>query len=388
MAAFGLLFFGAGVFMLLVASGIVPVGNADEMPRLGWAVLFFMGVVFSAVGGTIAFGRTWTTLDISQRLVIKQWGLLVPLREQTHALDGYSAVTLGFIEGDSDTADRFPVGLRAPAGGDFRLCSYPSYATSRECAVAVARHLELDVEDASTDHRVRVSPNDADRSIRHRTVDFSREDTAPRPAGARSEVSRDGGAVRIVIPQRRMHPAAMAFGLTPIVIPVVLASWLMEFFRRTQTPGAIGWVFVGWLAFLFGFLPAMTVLNAFLRSRRGRTIVHVSRNGIEILERGAWRTRSTAAHGAGDILDVDYSTRESAAAFARDAAEQEAMTSTGADSATAGPRLERLLAWLTRFAKGRGLIVKTRTGLTTFGAGLEDDEIRYLHSIVRRALRD
>src|SRR5262245_1046865 len=110
MAAFGLLFFAAGVFMLLVTAGIVAVSHGDEMPRLGWAALFFMGVVFSAVGGTIAFGRTWTTLDISQRLVIKQWGLLVPLREQTHPLNGYSAVTLGFIEGDSDTADRFPVG--------------------------------------------------------------------------------------------------------------------------------------------------------------------------------------------------------------------------------------------------------------------------------------
>ena len=32
--------------------------------------------------------------------------------------------------------------------------------------------------------------------------------------------------------------------------------------------------------------------------------------------------------------------------------------------------------------------VKTRTGLTTFGAGLDDAEVRYLHSVVRRALID
>ena len=232
-----------------------------------------------------------------------------------------------------------------------------------------------------------MSPGEAERSIRQRASDGAHEETVPRPAGARSEVSRESGGVRIVVPQPRMHPVAMAFGLVPIAIPVVLASWLMEFFRRTQTPGVVGWAFIAWLAFLFGFLPAMTVVNAFRRSRRGGTIVHVSPKGIEIQERGAWRTRSTATHEASDILDVDYSTRDSAAASAREAAEQEALASTGSDAAAVGPRMERLLAWVTRFAKARGLTIKTRTGLTTFGAGLEDDEIRYLHSIVRQALR-
>ena len=62
------------------------------------------------------------------------------------------------------------------------------------------------------------------------------------------------------------------------------------------------------------------------------------------------------------------------------------MESTGLDSAAVGQRSERLLAWLSRFAKGRGLTVKTRSGLTSFGAGLEDDEIRYLHDVVRRVI--
>jgi hypothetical protein len=44
------------------------------------------------------------------------------------------------------------------------------------------------------------------------------------------------------------------------------------------------------------------------------------------------------------------------------------------------------LAALSRLVQGRGLTVKTRQGLATFGQGLADDEIRYLHSMVRRAL--
>ena len=115
-------------------------------------------------------------------------------------------------------------------------------------------------------------------------------------------------------------------------------------------------------------------------------MVSVSPRGIQIQERGAWRTRSTASIDASDILDLDFSTRDSAAASARVAAEEQAMESTGVDSAAVGQRSERLLAWLSQFATGRGLTVKTRSGLTSFGAGLEDDEIRYLHDLVRRAI--
>ena len=37
-------------------------------------------------------------------------------------------------------------------------------------------------------------------------------------------------------------------------------------------------------------------------------------------------------------------------------------------------------------AKSKGIIVKCRNGLVTFGAGLPDEEIRYLYAVVLRAL--
>jgi hypothetical protein len=48
--------------------------------------------------------------------------------------------------------------------------------------------------------------------------------------------------------------------------------------------------------------------------------------------------------------------------------------------------MERFMAAAARWGKGRGVIVKARGGLTTFGQDLDDDEIRYLHAVVRRAL--
>jgi hypothetical protein len=200
-------------------------------------------------------------------------------------------------------------------------------------------------------------------------------------------VTRETDGVRIDIPYPRTSRIAAFFGIIPLIIPIVVVPWMMNVFRRTNTPDPVGWVFLGFITVFFGLLPAMTVFNGVRRSRRGGSIVRASSKGIEIQERGAWRTRRTASIDAGDILDVDFSTRESSTAAARAAAEQRAMESTGAHSAAVGPRTERVLSWLTQFAKGHGLTVKTRTGLTSFGAGLEDDEIRYLHDVVRRALR-
>lgn len=45
-----------------------------------------------------------------------------------------------------------------------------------------------------------------------------------------------------------------------------------------------------------------------------------------------------------------------------------------------------MLASLSKYSKGGGVIVKTRRELTRFAQGLPDDEFRYIHFIVRRAL--
>ena len=387
MAAFGLPFFAAGIFVILTVSGVIPVSNASDMPRWGWFAMAGMGLVFTGVGGTLVFGRAWTTLDVTRRLVIKQWGLLIPLRERTYPLTGYSEVTLGFVRGDSDTADKFPVGLKAQPGSILPLCSFTTYADSRACAIAVARHLHLEIEDATSDHRVRVTPADAERSFRERAIEFGPGAPVAQPAHLRSTVTREPDGLRIDIPYPPTSPIGVFAGFAPLIIPIIVVPWMMNFFRHTNTPDAIGWVFVAFMTIFFGLLPGMTVVNALRRSRRGGTIVSVSPRGIQIQERGAWRTRSTASIDASDILDVDYSTRDSAAASAREAAEEQAMQSTGLDSAAVGQRSERLLAWLSKFAKGHGLTVKTRSGLTSFGTGLDDDEIRYLHDVVRRALQ-
>ena len=120
LSLFGLPFFAAGVFLLLTAMGVIPVKGSEKLEAWGLPVIGLMGVAFTAVGGGLVFGRSWTTLDVTQRAVLKSSGLIVPMKETSRPLDDFTAVTIGFIEGDSDSADRFPVALEARAGADLR----------------------------------------------------------------------------------------------------------------------------------------------------------------------------------------------------------------------------------------------------------------------------
>jgi hypothetical protein len=386
LSLFGIPFFLAGIFLLLTAGGALTMGDPGDLGDWARPLLGLMGVAFTGVGGTLVFGRQWTTLDVVERAAITSWGLLVPVKARSRRLDEFRCVRIGFEAGDSDSADKFPVALRAHSGPDLVLCSPTAFEDARTSAVEAAKHLAVALEDASGDHAVPVDPANADRPLQQR----ARREAPPathltQPASARSEVHHETTGVRIVIAHRPLNQLGWLLVAAPLVIPAVVVPWLWTFFQQTRTPEAVGLAFLGMFAFLFGVLPAITIVNGILRAQRGYTEMRASREGVTVHERGAWRTRTLASIDAADILDVDYGTREAGAVSARHAVEQKLMES-GHEPASLSPPMEQLMTAAARWTKGRGVIVKSRAGLTTFGQDLDDDEIRYLAQVVRQAL--
>src|SRR5262245_2304621 len=248
MAAFGLPFFVVGVFLFLNLAGLVPISNADEMPTLPWPLLILMAIAFTTVGGGLVFGRSWTTIDRAQREVIKQFSLIVPLHERSTPLDGYTAIRLGFVEGDSDTSDKFPVALIRSTAPDLVLWNPTVYEQARECARALGELLHLDIEDATTDNPVRLRADQMDVPLRDRLrSEGGVQGDVSRPPNAKSQVSREGDRVTIVIPSQRSHWLLLAAGLVPLAVLAFLGPPL-EFFRQTRTPDPVAWVFIGFLS--------------------------------------------------------------------------------------------------------------------------------------------
>jgi len=382
---FGLPFFATGLFMVLASFGVVTM-RSDGEPVTA-AAAFGLGVVFTLVGGVLVFGRSVATIDVGQRVITKQWRILLPVRTWTYQLGDYSAVTLAFVRGDSDSADKYPIGLKGNAVPPLPLCSPTQFAEARQCAAAVARHLGLDIEDTSTDHSFRVTASEVDAPLRDRLRSRASAPAPSRPSVMKSDVSDGGGSVRITIPMAPLSPLVIVGGFFPAVVATSMLAWLGLFSspRPLTLPERIFFVV---LFFGFGLLPAVSASARWLRSRVGRTIVTVSTEELRVQERGIFRTRTVAALSASEILDVDYSTKESMMTSARRSAEAETSTmrQTPLSPSASGANTEWVFTVLSRFLKGQGIVVKTRKGLTTFGEGLADDEIQYLHGTVRRAL--
>jgi hypothetical protein len=386
LALFGLPFLATGIFMLLASVGVLTMRSDGE--PVTQATIVLLGVVFALVGGVLAFGRSITAIDLGQHVITKQWRVLLPVRTWTYQLGDYSTVTLAFVRGDSDSADKYPIGLKGNTVVPLPLCSPTQFAEARQIAGAVARHLGLDIEDTSTDHPARVTASEVDATLRDRLrLTGSAPGAVARPAIMKSEVSDAAdGVMRIAIPMPPLHPLAVIGGFFPAVIAMSMLTWL-GFFSTPRPLAPIEWVFGGLLFAGFGVLPSASVVGRWIRSRVGRAIVTVSAQELRVEERGIFRTRTITALSASDILDVDYSTKESVMTSARRSTEAEVSTMRQTRStSTTGPNTEWVFAVLSRFLTGKGIVVKTRTGLTTFGEGLADDEIQYLHAIVRRTL--
>jgi hypothetical protein len=163
-----------------------------------------------------------------------------------------------------------------------------------------------------------------------------------------------------------------------MLVPLLLVDPFFRFFRQSQTPDVVAWTILSFFIVLFGILPALTGAKAFLKSRFGRTTITASPAGIKVEERRVWKTRTLASLSANDVMDVDYGTVETLEEIER---RRPTMAAPPAGKGT------ELVQRIVRTLVGTGGITfKTRSELTTFGEGLEDRELRYLHYIVRRAL--
>jgi len=387
LSLFGLPFFLAGLFVTLIGARIVPMKNAHDVPIWAWPLIVLVGLIFVAVGGALVFGRRWITLDADRGVFLKQWGLLVPMRAEEQPLGEYDAVVVRFAAGDSDTADRYPVFLRTASGKTGLTLDTPTeYGRARETAAAVAKLLRLPLVDVTTDHESVTSADRVGATYQERLrCGEDREEEAPRPLRMQCQVRESGSAVEIVILGSGFKPGRLLgfvvfAGLLAFMVPQCL--W---FFRHTKTPDAVQFAFFGFAALFFLGIPLLGVIKSVVLAVRGRTVVTASAEGIAIEER-AWRAQTTRIPAA-EILGLDYGTAQAAFATARRDAEQRMTRAHRAapSSRPGGAEPRWLTAWR-RLVRSKGVIVKSRNGLVAFGAGLPDDEVRYLHAIVARVL--
>jgi len=389
LSVFGLPFFAAGVFLTLAGWKIIPMENAAEVPDWSWPLLVAMGLVFMGVGGWLVFGRTWVDIHPGFGRVMKRRGLWVPMQSELYPLAEYNNVCVRLEAGDSDTSDRYPVYLESTASGrKLLLVSSAQYAESYRRAEQIAKFLRFPLEDAATEH-ARTIPAAATRIGAAKTGmrESNKEETAPRPLLMRSRVEESDGEVRITIPARGFEFSRLVSLAVSVCIMVYLVPRVVSFFRRTQTPEHIERIFLAVAVIFFLVLPVIAVLKAVIRAARARTLVIAGAGGITIEYQDAWAVRKTVI-SSGDILDIDYGTAASVLSSATDSSMERLRRYHGPE-VSVPDFISRQTGWygmLNRFAKSKGVVVKSKKGLFDFGASLPDDEVFYLYSLIKRAI--
>jgi len=376
MAAFGLPFFLAGVFLALTATGIVPMKNA---PDQNWTPVLtgFMSLVFLGAGGALVFGRQWITLDASRGSVVLRRGLLIPIQTKERRLTEFNAVVIGFTAGDSDSPDQYPVHLRAVAGTDFVISKPAKFGDSRKQAEYLCRFLSMPLADATTDHETLVGPEQIGQTLQERLLSGGVEAGSPmRPSAMHCAVHESDGEITIVMPGKKSSLAGLFAALIPAVLFLTVVPAIMRFFARTETPRGMGFTLLIFLMLAFGIPLIFVSVNLLVGNRRRGTTVKASPAGLVIERRGTWRT-STKLIPACDILDLDYSTFEGTLASAKSSSGTPGASSAGA---------ERIFAFLKKWVPAKGIIVKSRQELIPFGEGLPANELQYLNWALRTAL--
>jgi hypothetical protein len=397
---FGIPFFLAGIFMLLAVMQIIPFSNASEVPWWGWIVLFVMGLVFTAVGAGLVFGRNWISLDTTQRRIWVAWGLLKPMKGAIYNLDDYKTVVLKYVAGDSDTADSYPVVLQTLDGSnELAMCSSVNYGKSREQANLLMTFLHLPLEDITTDHADKIKPDKPAQVVSEQVeyqVDTEQNQSPgqakpvlpPPPEFMKCDVQITENNVLIRIP----GPEFSVFHLIGLIIPLGILLFFglpfLSFFNQTHTPQVVQNFFIGFAILFFVILPLNSLIRKLMLSRKFITTVTVDKQGI-VIEHTAAGRRKPITLPAQRIVDVDYSTTETAmnAAWKSGVPAGGRYLQPSQVTYTIGDK-PRLIAWMERLSRSKGVIIKSMDGLYSFGAGLPNAEVYYLYSLVKSNLLD
>ena len=375
-ALFGVPFFLAGVFMAL---GLTDVSPYEATLKRYWdfLVLPLISIGFLGMGGVMLFGRRRLTVDLRAGSVIRQLGLIVPLRNEVRRLSDFTAVVISCDSGDSDSPERFPVRFRAASGKDFVISKPLRFSEARKQAEYLSRSLRLPLADTTSDHETVVSPEQAGDSLRDRLLCAETESERPiPPPGMRYVVGESSsGITKIVIPGPKFPLPGVLSALASVVIFFLVITAVGPGLLRNSGSGGVPTAFL--ILVLLLSIPVMiSGIHLIVGSRRRRTTIHASQAGLVIERRGAWRMQSKIIE-ASEILDVDQSTFLGSLQWKKES---------GAMAGSSDLPNEGFLATLRKSVLNKGIVVKSRQELVTFGEGLRQTELQYLTWVLRRAL--
>ncbi|HOX16672.1 MAG TPA: hypothetical protein PLP18_11165, partial [Smithellaceae bacterium] len=197
---FGLPFLLAGLFIMQIPLGIIPM--EDSPGAIPSIIIVLFGSIFAAVGTCLVFGRSGIIMDRGRGRVLQWYGLLVPMKRTEYMLDSIRQVEMSFSSGDSDSAATWPVKLSGEEiAKPISVLQPTNFTEARQWAEELSRFLRKPLVDSSTGESVTRDPEHLDESYRDRVRRTGEAVSVlpPEPSTMRSRVERTGDGVIVHI---------------------------------------------------------------------------------------------------------------------------------------------------------------------------------------------
>ena len=388
LSLFGMPFLLAGLFVLQIPLGIIPVKYEGSNTWMPLFILIFGGI-FTAVGAGLVFGRNGIVIDRTRGRIVRWWGLLVPMKSTVTMLEGIRHVEMNFSEGDSDTADSWPVRLSGEGiPKPIDVANPMSFAEARQLAEELSRFLRKPLVDTSTGERVTRDLDHLDESYRDRArrTGEAAAVVPTEPPGMRARVERTGDGYVFHIP----GPPLSGLHYIPVLFPLAFAGAVAWFFLPAlltlPMPDWIRYVFLGFIGLFFIAGPVVSALLNVLRLKNQFERITVTKAflRVEALKQGK---RSTVEIPVDEMEDlVAPTTRALMDTIEVPGMKKVPLGNTGTPRMPDGRPVPRFLLSLIKMKGSKGIMARSDKTVVEFAGGLDEAEVAYLFAIIRKTI--
>jgi hypothetical protein len=386
---FGLPFLLAGLFVMQIPLGIIPMkGSSGTLPSI---FIFLFGSVFAAVGAALVFGRSGIILDRGRGRIVQWYGLLVPMKRTEYLLDSVGQVEMNFSSGDSDSAATWPVTLSGESiAKPISVLQPTSFPEARQVAEELARFLRKPLVDSSTGERVTRDPEHLDESYRDRmrrtgeAVSF----LPPEPPTMRSRVERTGDGFILRIPEN----AKSGSHYIPVFASLVFAGFVVWFFLlpilTLPMPGFFQYIFLGFIGLFFIAGPVLSALMGVFRLKKQFEQITVTKNilRVEALKQGK---RTATEILVSELEDLVAPTMRGVMNTTEvPGMKKVPLGDTGSPRMPDGRPVPRFLLSLMKMVGSKGIIARSDKAMVEFAGGLDEAEVAYLFALIRKTIAE
>lgn len=385
-AVFGFPFLLAGLFIMQIPLGMIPVNGSPGVP----SSLFFLpfGAVFALVGALLVFGRSGIILDRSRGRVIQWYGLLVPMKRKEYLLDSVDQVEMNFSPGDNDSPATWPIKLSGRnITKPLSVVQPASFTEARKVAEELSRFLRKPLVDSSTGEKIERDSDHLNESYRDR-IRRKGEATSilpMEPVHKRSHVERTSEGLTIAIPEPSPGRIQYIIALAPLVFVGIVVWFFLSRADFDSMPVIFRYFFPVFIGF-FMAVPVLVILGKKAGMKTPFEVITVTETNFRV---------EALRHGKQTTVDIPVSELEDLVAPSRqeimDAVTYPGMKNislgrTGTARMPDGRPMPRFLLTLMKMVDSRGIIARSDNVEVEFARGLDEAELAWLFALIKRTI--